>query len=849
MLKLLKPRWRKVVRDILDNKARTVLVVLAIAVGVFAFGSVFITQEVLLDDMNNGFVSTNPANVIVSMSPFDESLLRTVRTIDGVADAEARALATVRMWDGENWVSLQMYAVPDLEDLTIGKINLEEDDLSYFRMSDFSFETIRAANGSLDPQRRDILFERRSIPAVPGLGVGDTVLIELPDSTQRELTVTGVVHDFNAPPGNIAPQLTGYVTIDTLQQLGLSDRYSELHVIADPERYQTTEELEAFAEQLEEILDRQGYGVGFAQVQQSDQHWASDLVTALVTVLGAIGFLALGLSALLVFNTTTAILSAQTRQIGMMKAIGARGGDILAIYAVMSGTFGVLSLGVALPLGILISYVLTFALGYFLNIELTAINFFDFAFSVPLYVVVLQMVTAIITPLLAAGIPIFMGTRITVREAVSDYGIGTSAEARGFGAWVGRSIDNTVNWIISLFRFLPRPTLLSLRNTFRRKMRLALTVITLSLAGSIFISVLDVRGSLLGEFDNILNLFGYDVAFFLNEGEQVSRLQREASRIEEVDRVEGWGFAQGTYIRDDGEDGLSFIIFAPPADTPFIKPDIIEGRWLEKGDTNAIVVSTEILKTESDIEVGDIIKMDLGATTRRMEVVGIVNLVGIEFAYADFDYITRAQGAAGQSFAAIVGLKPQPTNPVLDALGIKSSPLAYHSAMAREIEDQYKSNGIQVGFSQITQQLIGTLQSSVNVLVGFMLFMAFLLAVVGGLGLASTMSLNVLERTREIGVMRAIGAADGAVRSVFLTEGLVIGVLSWAIAVLISIPIATQFAAAIGQSFFERPLDYVFVPAAPILWFIIVMAISAAASLLPSNRAAQVSVRESLAYE
>ena len=56
---------------------------------------------------------------------------------------------------------------------------------------------------------------------------------------------------------------------------------------------------------------------------------------------------------------------------------------------------------------------------------------------------------------------------------------------------------------------------------------------------------------------------------------------------------------------------------------------------------------------------------------------------------------------------------------------------------------------------------------------------AALLAVVGGLGLAGTMSLNVLERTREIGVMRAVGGSDGSVRLIVVFEGLFVGILSW----------------------------------------------------------------------
>ena len=177
------PRWSKVIRDLWTNKVRTILVMSAIAVGVFAFGSMFITRKVLVQSMNEGFASTNPATINISMSSFDESLLRTVRTFPDVEEVSARASASVQVWNGKNWSIMQMDAVPDFENMSISRITLEE--------------------GSLDPQRRQVMLERQSIPRIQGAEIGDKILIELPDNSQRELEIVGVVHDFNAIPAGI----------------------------------------------------------------------------------------------------------------------------------------------------------------------------------------------------------------------------------------------------------------------------------------------------------------------------------------------------------------------------------------------------------------------------------------------------------------------------------------------------------------------------------------------------------------------------------------------------------------------------------------------------------------------
>ncbi len=145
--------------------------------------------------------------------------------------------------------------------------------------------------------------------------------------------------------------------------------------------------------------------------------------------------------------------------------------------------------------------------------------------------------------------------------------------------------------------------------------------------------------------------------------------------------------------------------------------------------------------------------------------------------------------------------------------------------------------------------IIGANISQSNFLIAFLLAMAIFMAVVGGLGLAGTMSLNVLERTREIGVMRAIGAGNRSVRGIVLSEGILIGLISWALGALLAIPASFGFAAALGIAFFERPMSFNFSAIGLMIWLLVVILIAALASVLPAQRAASISVREALAYE
>ncbi len=136
-----------------------------------------------------------------------------------------------------------------------------------------------------------------------------------------------------------------------------------------------------------------------------------------------------------------------------------------------------------------------------------------------------------------------------------------------------------------------------------------------------------------------------------------------------------------------------------------------------------------------------------------------------------------------------------------------------------------------------------------NVLVAFMLIMAVLLAAVGALGLAGTMSINVLERVREIAVMRAIGASTRSIAMLVAVEGWLIAGISWFFGWLAALPLSRSLCYIVGMAFAGAPLRYMFAAPAVGIWLGIVLILAAGASLLPAWNAARISVRDALAYE
>jgi putative ABC transport system permease protein len=115
-------------------------------------------------------------------------------------------------------------------------------------------------------------------------------------------------------------------------------------------------------------------------------------------------------------------------------------------------------------------------------------------------------------------------------------------------------------------------------------------------------------------------------------------------------------------------------------------------------------------------------------------------------------------------------------------------------------------------------------------------------------GLSGTLSINVMERTREIGVMRAIGASSGDIGLIFIGEGLIYGLLSWILAVPISFGTGGLLVKVLGQVV-GVALRYYFSFAGIWIWLLVVTVLSLLASWLPAMRATKISVAKSLAYE
>jgi putative ABC transport system permease protein len=494
----------------------------------------------------------------------------------------------------------------------------------------------------------------------------------------------------------------------------------------------------------------------------------------------------------------------------------------MGLYFGMALVYGLLALLIGLPLGMLGALGLSrFAAG-FLNFDVSGPGLAP-------QVLVLQVAVALLMPLLASAYPIYSGARITVREAMASYGLGKGRFGRG-------PLDHL---LLAVQRFLPfvrRPLVISLRNTFRRKGRLALTMVTLTLAGAIFVGVFSVRASLFNTLALANRYDNYDVAVEFSRAYRGQQIASEALQVPGVVAVETWGSGSAVRQRPDGSQSDRIRMRAPQAETQMIQPRLLAGRWLLPEDQNAVVLNSSVLDDEPDLAVGDTVTLRMNNRDSDWTVVGIVqSILTMPTAYVNYPYFAQRTGTSGRAnFARVATELHTP---------------AAQAAAAETLQTHLEEAGFQVTRAETKFQRQESVRLQFDILITFLLVMALLIAAVGGMGLMGTMSINVLERTREIGVMRAIGAATGSIMQIVLVEGVLIGLISWAQGVLLGWPIGRLMSDQIGLAFVDSPLEFRYATEGALLWLAAALLISAAASFWPAHNAASLSVREVLAYE
>jgi putative ABC transport system permease protein len=807
-----RPRWRKALSDLWINPTRSLLVIASITVGLFALGTIATIRIIVHQDMQAGYSAANPANIQIQTSLFDPKLVEHIRKMPGVLQAEGARNFSLRIqtMPGE-WLTINLRSVHDWNKSAINHLE--------------------AISGNWPPIEHEVFIEKYRLPDTNALP-GDMLTFELPNGgvrgITRQLKLSGVVIEqtlgaFQTGPGFFLAPVQGYVNENSLEWLGQTkpDYFNTLYLTVD----KNTEDksyLRLIAQQVSSEMEKNGVTIINTAVRGKFDHPNRVFVEALGVILVFLGFLVVFLSGFLITNTLQALVTQQVQQIGIMKSLGARQPQIISIYVVLILIFSIISIAIAVPLSNEVAFRIVELLTDRINIIYQGKRFVPIA-------LILQASIGLLVPQLAALQPIWQGARLTIQEALS-------------GIDQNRSLKpGRLSLTISRFRRITRPTIIALRNTVRKKGRLLLTLITLSLGGAVFIATFNVQYSMSEYVLQVSRYFLGDVNVTLNTPYRIQEIEPVILEVPGIDYIEAWGGARSELLEGTGKKvGESVQMLAPPVESRLVQPIILQGRWFEPGDSNAIVLNESFMARFPDLKIGDELKMRVNGKETDWIVVGFFKLVGRSgglIAYTSFEYLAKIINQPDQAYIfRVAALQKDMTQDQQKELG-------------RQIEAKLSKMGFEIYEITAGKWLSSASAKGFSVLTAFLLFLAVLTAFVGSIGLAGTMSMNVMERTREIGILRAIGASNRILMRMILLEGSLIGAASWILASLLALPISKLMSDSVSQALFGSPSVMLITPTGFLIWLGVVIILSLLASALPARTAARLTIREVLAYE
>ncbi|MCP4423948.1 MAG: ABC transporter permease, partial [Chloroflexi bacterium] len=455
--------------------------------------------------------------------------------------------------------------------------------------------------------------------------------------------------------------------------------------------------------------------------------------------------------------------------------------------------------------------------------------------------VVYQVLASIAAPLIAALWPVMRGAAISVREAIATYGLG--------GDFGSNKLDQAIERIGE--KLLSSPYAVALGNMFRRKGRLALTQLVLTLAGTMFLMTLTLAASMTHTLNNELDRRGYDIRLFFFFTHRAGLVERLALEMPGVTAVEPWFAVTGTVLQE-GErvqdtGGLGAELFGVPAGSELYRPLIVNGRWLDPDETGNVAVISQETAVFNNLSVGDPITIDLGEMgTSDWEIVGTYQAIApdpitTDPIYAPADAVAATTKKANQATQLLVQTEKR---------GEGETAAAETAALMRQLTDRFEERGIDVNafFSRTKPQDREYAVNQFSIVNDLLFGLAIVMGIVGGIGLMGSLSISVVERTREIGVLRSIGAQTSTIMGMFIMEGVLQGALSWLMAIPLSLVVSHPMSRVLGQTILDVDLDFAFSYVGVAIWLVAILCISVLASLIPAHNAARISVRESLAY-
>jgi putative ABC transport system permease protein len=801
--------------NVTRRPGRTMLVALSLFIAVAGLTALNTTQDALASAFafTAGLHSSFP-DVEVRVDALDPALLPQIAALPNVRAAQYQSVyQTSWMISDSQAVDLVIDAYPDPRHVALGGFQLTDG-----RYAGPGEIVLDAGDQALHP-----------------VAIGDTIIVQTAAGT-APLKVVGLARAPGETPATNHRAL-GYMTDEALTlfagaaaaSLPQGKPGSLAHAIAI--KVGAKSQAHATAADLARFLAAQGVLV-LSTAFPSSPVGAGTLsaLAGIFTLLRALAAVAVALSGLLIANTIMMLMTEQIATIGTMKAIGGSRGVILRGYLLTVSMYSLIATLPATAAGTALGQLLAATLAPRIPLTLGPL-------AVVPWIVALSLAVGFVLPLLAALVPLWVGTGVTVREALSAYGVSVGPAGGGLARLGGG------------LRWVRQTTWLGLRSALRKRARAAVTLVTLSFAGASFLVVQTASTSVDSTMGAVGAHSAVDVTVNFANPTQYNALRDQLAALPNAGAIERTG--GGNVTTEWG----TLQLYAYESQTQLYHYQLTSGRWFHPGERSAILLSDAAAAT-AGLHLGDqfTITNNFGASTQLTvtlsgtvrQSINVIGWIGAAIVPVDTMYILRGIPADRASQATeSIGIAARDRSPgAVNRLAAAVNAIVNPNGSSADGSGYYAGDG---GTVDTAREYATRRQGSAYILYYLLYAVALIVAVVGALGLANALVASVLERRREIGTLRALGARSGTVARVFWTEGLALSGLAWCVGAVIGVPLAALFVRLLSAGI--MPVDFTLDPAAFGVMLLAVAAIATLASAAPAWRATRARTAELLRYE
>lgn len=834
-------------RGMLAHKLRLVLTTASIALGVaFLAGTLMLTDTMRLAfDQLFGKVSsgtdavvrqesayTQSSGIGVSRAPIDASVLDRVRRVEGVAAAEGAVSGYALLTDTTGKAVLTSGGAP-----TMG----------YSMPSDTGLRgDVHVLSGHAPRGPHEVAIDASSSDK-HDIPLGSTIKVLFRGPTEQYTVVGTVGYGGEKDLGGTS---AAYFTPATAQRvLGAPGMFDEIVV-----RAADGVSAHALAERLDAVAPKGAEAVTGAQVAQESSDAINNQLAFLGVMFMIFAGIALFVGSFIIWNTFSMIVTQRTREIALLRAVGATRRQVKRSLLVEAALLGVAASGLGIVIGAGVARglnALMAVLGF--SLPTTSLQ------VAPRTVWVSLLVGTAVT-VVSAMVPARRATKVLPVEALRDSAPGARRPSRlraavgalltSVGVWaivqglyggggsklVLLGVLATMVGVITLLQLAARPLAaligsplrlrgvrgdLARQNAMRNPRRTASTSAALMIGLTLVVSMSVFASSFKASIAPVLASSTSADLYITSASAQAEGYSPEATRVVAdlpgVAAVSASGWGQARFAGK----GSSFSSVDPATATKAFKLHFDSGAGDDLG-TDGLLVTTGAAKSHG-WAVGDTVPVEFAATgTQSLTVRGIFRSNRV----LDADYlISLAAQEANQ------GDRLDSTALVMLERGV--DPKVVKDRIAAALADHPDAQVLdQRGF----EKQIG---GFVDALLAFVSAMLLLAVVIALLGIVNTLALSVFERTRELGLLRAVGMTRGQVRSMVRWESVIISLIGALTGAVVGIGIGL----ALAQSLKGQGVDHVAVPAGRILLYVVAAAVAGVlAALGPARSAAKVDV-------